>query len=92
MTETFDQELEDRLVRYAAIDSQSDATSPTSPSTEIQFDMLNLLQDELREIGAEDIEITDYGVVLATIPGTAPGPTVGFMAQWTPRRNSMQQM
>lgn len=80
MTDTFDQELEDRLVRYAAIDSQSDATSATSPSTEIQFDVLNLLQEELREIGAEEIEITDYGVVLATIPGTAPGPTVGFMA------------
>ena len=80
MPNSFDQELEDRLVRYAAIDSQSDADSATSPSTEIQFDMLRLLEQELAEIGAQDVELTDYGVVLATIPGTASGPAIGFLA------------
>ncbi|UWQ44473.1 peptidase T [Leisingera aquaemixtae] len=80
MTRNFDQELEDRLVRYAAIDSQSDETSAATPSTEIQFDMLNLLVAELQEIGAEDVTLTDYGVVLATVPATAPGPAIGFLA------------
>ncbi|WP_171167258.1 peptidase T [Ruegeria sp. HKCCA0370] len=80
MQSRFDQELEDRLVRYAAIDSQSDETSPTTPSTQIQFDMLNLLRDELIQIGAQDVEMTGDSVVVATIPGTAPGPTVGFLA------------
>lgn len=89
MTQTFqdtkfDAELQDRLVRYAAIDSQSDADSPTRPSTEVQFDMLNLLKDELNAMGAQDVTLTDYGVVLATIPATsAPSsevPTVGFLA------------
>ncbi len=37
MKTQFDQALQDRLVRYAAIDSQSDETSPSSPSTAIQF-------------------------------------------------------
>lgn len=80
MSNPFDQELEDRLVRYAAIDSQSDEDSPTAPSTDIQFDMLRLLTQELTDIGAQDVELTDYGVVLATIPATAPGPTIGFVA------------
>ena len=80
MQSRFDQELEDRLVRYAAIDSQSDETSPTTPSTQIQFDMLNLLRDELIQIGAQDVEMTGDSVVVATIPGTASGPTVGFLA------------
>jgi len=80
MSRKFDQELQDRLVRYAAIDSQSDENSSTTPSTDCQFDMLNLLVDELRDIGAADVQLTDYGVVLATIPGTKPGPTVGFLA------------
>lgn len=80
MQADFNQELEDRLVRYAAIDSQSDADSPTAPSTERQFDMLRVLQTELQDMGAKDVELTDYGVVLATIPGTAPGPVVGFLA------------
>jgi tripeptide aminopeptidase len=80
MTRKFDQELEDRLMRYAAIDSQSDETSPSTPSTPIQFDMLKLLQQELTEIGAQDVEMTGDSVIVATIPGTAEGPTVGFLA------------
>ena len=80
MQKPFDTELETRLVRYAAIDSQSDADSPTAPSTDIQFDMLRLLQSELTEIGAEDVQLTEYGAVLATIPATADGPTIGLLA------------
>ncbi|WP_171128071.1 MULTISPECIES: peptidase T [unclassified Ruegeria] len=80
MKSRFDQELETRLVRYAAIDSQSDETSASTPSTDIQFNMLNLLRDELKEIGAQDVEMTGDSVVVATIPGTAEGPTVGFLA------------
>jgi tripeptide aminopeptidase len=73
-------ELETRLTRYCAIDSQSDATSKTAPSTPIQLDMARLLVQELTEIGAADITLTDYGTVLATLPATAPGPTIGFLA------------
>ncbi|MGR3320533.1 MAG: peptidase T [Pseudooceanicola sp.] len=80
MTTDFCRELEERLVRYAAIDSQSDADSPSQPSTEIQLDMQRLLVKELEEIGAKDVELTDYGVVLATIPGNVEGPTVGLLA------------
>ena len=76
----FDAELESRLVRYAAIDSQSDEVSTTTPSTPQQWDMLHLLARELAEIGAADIRVTDYGAVLATIPGTATGPTIAFLA------------
>ena len=50
MDNTFDEELEDRFLRYAAIDSQSDENSLSSPSTKIQFDMLDLLKKELMEL------------------------------------------
>ncbi|OYU39587.1 MAG: peptidase T [Pseudorhodobacter sp. PARRP1] len=76
----FHPELESRLIRYAALDSQSNDDSTTSPSTEIQFGILRLLEAELREIGATDVTLTPYGTVLATIPGTAPGPTIGLLA------------
>lgn len=76
----FDPELQDRLVRYAAIDSQSDMDSPSQPSTAIQLDVQKVLQAELQEMGAQDVTLTDYGAVLATIPGTVEGPTVGFLA------------
>jgi tripeptide aminopeptidase len=76
----FDSELEARLCRYAAIDSQSDIDVAATPSTAIQHEMLDLMVQELQEIGAADVVKTDYGTVLATIPGNAPGPTVGFLA------------
>lgn len=73
-------ELCARLTRYCAIDSQSDADSASAPSTAIQLNVARLLVEELTAIGAQDVQLTDYGVVLATLPGTAPGPTVGFLA------------
>ena len=69
-------------MRYARIDTQADEASPTTPSTSKQFDLLNLLVDELKEIGAQDVRLTDYGAVLATIPATVERktPTVAFLA------------
>ncbi len=81
MRTEFDSETEDRLCRYAAIDSQSDEGSPSQPSTAIQLDMSRLLVAELAAIGARDVRLTDYGVVLATIPATTPdAPVIGFLA------------
>lgn len=78
----FDRELEERLVRYVQIDTTADEAATTSPSTAIQYDLLHLLVEELRAIGAQDVRLTDYGAVLATIPATVQGevPTVAFLA------------
>jgi tripeptide aminopeptidase len=76
----FHEELKTRLVRYCAIDSQADMDSPSGPSTACQHDMLDLMVSELTEMGAQDVTKTPYGTVIATIPGTAPGPTIGFLA------------
>ena len=77
----FDRALESRLMAYCAIDSQSDETSPSQPSTEIQLDMQRHLVAELERIGAADIELTSYGAVLATVPATdAAAPSIGFCA------------
>lgn len=76
----FNAELKARLVRYCAVDSQSDMDSPSAPSTECQHAMLDLMVDELTEIGAVEVTKTNYGTVIATIPGTVAGPTIGFLA------------
>jgi tripeptide aminopeptidase len=82
MTPDFDRALEDRLIRYAAVDTQSDETSPTHPSTACQLDLQRMLVEELTAIGAQDVRLTDYGAVLATIPGTAGEslPIMGLLA------------
>ena len=77
----FDRALEARLVAYCTIDSQSDETSASQPSTAIQMDMQHHLVAELERIGAQDVTLTPYGAVLATVPATAPdAPTIGFCA------------
>lgn len=75
-------ELEERLLRYVQIDTTSDEHSPTSPSTVRQYDLLNLLVEEMKAVGLGDVELTDYGAVLGTIPATVGGQraTVGFLA------------
>lgn len=77
---TFDHELEERLVRYAAVDTQSDERSPSQPSSAIQLDLQRMLMAELQAIGAADVRLTDYGAVLASVPGTVEGPVIGLLA------------
>jgi len=78
MSSIFLNELEERFLRYVKIDTTADPTSSTSPSTQIQFDLLNLLADELKEIGVQEVSLTPYGAVLASIPATVDGevPTI----------------
>ncbi|ETD03227.1 peptidase T [Rhodobacter capsulatus] len=79
MTE-FCPRLEERLCRYAAVDTQSDEESPSSPSTAIQLNLARMLAEELTRIGAAEVTVTDYGAVLATVPATAEGPVIGMLA------------
>src|SRR4051794_18341638 len=67
----------DRFLRYVQVDTQADHFSETRPSTQRQFDLLNMLRDELEGLGLKDAEVTGR-YVFATLPGT--GPTVGLLA------------
>jgi tripeptide aminopeptidase len=66
----FTHTVTERFLRYVAIDTQSDADSPTCPSTEKQKDLGALLAKELREIGLADAHMDEHGYVYATIPAT----------------------
>jgi tripeptide aminopeptidase len=73
---------EQRLVRYVEVDTESDADSPTVPSTERQLDLLRMLKDELEGLGASDVQLTDSAFVIGTVPATVQGnvPRVAFLA------------
>lgn len=92
MPTPFDAALEERMVRYAAIDSQSDEESTTVPSTACQFDMLHELERELHAMGAADIVLTENGFLMATVPATVANevPVVAFLAHvdTTPQYNA----
>ena len=64
----FKHNVTERFLRYVVIDTQSDATSPTCPSTEKQKDLGRLLASELQAIGLADAHLDAHGYVYATIP------------------------
>ncbi|MEB6291120.1 peptidase T [Staphylococcus xylosus] len=75
------QDIIERLTRYVTIDTQSDPESNTTPSTEKQWDLLNLLIDELTDFGLET-DIDEQGYLFATLESNVDAdlPTVGFLA------------
>ena len=72
----------ERFLKYVQIDTQSDETSKTYPSTKKQFDLANLLEEELNELGLKDVEVDKYGYVTATLPSNFEKevPVIGFLA------------
>ena len=70
----------DRFLRYVRIDTQAAYGSETYPSTAKQLELSRLLADELRELGASDVELTEHGYVFATVPGDPDAPVVGLIA------------
>lgn len=76
------QQILDRFLRYIAIDTQSDESSTTFPSTSKQFDLLKLLRDELSAFGLKDVVLDEFGYVMATLPSNSAKrvPAIGFIA------------
>jgi len=72
----------DKFLRYVVIDTQSKEDSESYPSTAKQFDLLNLLVKELKDLGVPKVSIDEYGYVMATIPSNVPKnvPPIGFIA------------
>lgn len=80
MTEPLVSQLTQRFYRYLAVSSQSDAKSTTLPSTPSQHAMAELLAEELRELGLQDVVIDQHATVTAVKPGNRPNaPRIGFI-------------
>jgi len=72
-----------RFLRYVQVDTQSDETSKTFPSTSGQLVLLEMQKQELSELRAADVQMTRHGYVVASIPANtrkARVPTVAFLA------------
>src|SRR5215207_6176875 len=74
----------DRFLRYVKIDTQSQEDQTTTPSTRKQLNLANLLAKELTALGAQNVRVSEFGIVYATLPGNLPDnskvPVVGFIA------------
>ena len=75
-------DITERLIKYISFDTQSADGQEEIPSTKKQFDLARLLADELREMGAQDVTVTDNCYVYAAIPSTSSrdAKTLGFIS------------
>ena len=78
------QHIIDRFVSYVTIDTESDASSLTTPSTLKQWDLANKLVEELKMIGMDDVTIDENAYIMATLPSnvTHKVPTIGFVSHF----------
>ena len=72
----------DRFIKYCAVPSQSNPlTAEKVPSTPEQFDIANVIAQDLRELGAEDVAVDEHAYVTAHWPaseGCEDLPCLGF--------------
>ncbi|XMB26608.1 peptidase T [Paenibacillus sp. BR2-3] len=76
------QEVMNRFISYAKIDTQSNEDSETCPSTPGQLVLARKLVEELQEIGMQEVSMDKNGYVMATLPGNSDKeiPVIGFLA------------
>lgn len=78
-----EKKLLERFIRYVKIETTSSSDSRTSPSTSCQWDLLKMLEQELSQIGAEDVNLDENGYLIARIPASAgyeKAPVIGFLS------------
>ena len=74
-------ELVDRLFRYIAVESQSNAASTHLPSSPGQLELAEMLAQELRDLGVDDVVRDEHAIVTGLRRGNSPGtPRIGFVA------------
>ncbi|KMY55773.1 peptidase T [Bacillus sp. FJAT-27231] len=75
-------EIIDRFTSYVKIDTQSNESSDTTPSTPGQWTLLHLLEEELKQIGMQEVTLDENGYLMATLPANTDKdvPVIGFLA------------
>jgi len=78
------QHLINRFVSYVTVDTESDPTSESTPSTAKQWDLANALVEELKSIGMEEVSIDENAYIMATLPSNSAKklPIIGFISHF----------
>ncbi|RZP14774.1 MAG: peptidase T [Flavobacteriales bacterium] len=76
--------LINRFVSYVTVDTESDPTSKSTPSTEKQWDLANALVEELKSIGMQEVSIDENAYIMATLPSNSEKklPVIGFISHF----------
>lgn len=73
----------ERFLNYVKIHTTSDENSNTTPSTRRQFNLAEILAEEMKKLGVKDVRVDEncyvYGAIPAT-PGYEDKPAIGLIA------------
>ena len=71
-----------RFLRYVAVDTQSNEESLSQPSTNKQFNLLQMLSEELKAMGVPEVSLDRNGYLMASIPSNQDRkvPALGLIA------------
>ena len=74
--------LYERFKSYVNFETTSDGKATCFPSTAKQLDLARYLVDELKALGLSEVEMTEHGYVLATLPSNTEEalPVIGLIA------------
>ena len=73
----------ERLLHYVKYDTASDGSSETCPSTEKQLVFARVLEQEMKDLGLQNVRLDKNGYLYGTVPGNIEGyngPVLGFIA------------
>ena len=78
------QHLINRFISYVTVDTESDPTSESTPSTAKQWDLANALVEELKSIGMQEVSIDENAYIMATLPSNSAKklPIIGFISHF----------
>ncbi|MGB6269067.1 MAG: peptidase T [Olleya sp.] len=78
------EQITKRFISYVTVDTESDPTSNTTPSTAKQWDLANALVEELKAIGMQDVTIDKHAYIMATLPSNVDHnvPVIGFISHF----------
>jgi len=78
------QRILERFLSYVKIDTESDPNSVTTPSTDKQWKLANILAKELESIGLSEVSIDKNAYVMGTLPSNVKHdvPAIGFISHF----------
>jgi len=76
------EKVQDKFLRYVAVETTSDENGTTHPSSLKELDLSRMLVAELKAMGISDASMDENGYVMATIPSNTDKkvPVLGFIA------------
>lgn len=74
-------QIKERFLRYIQVETTSDESSESCPSTPGQWNLARLLVKEMKDMGIADVRVDENGYVYGTIPAKGKHPErIGLIA------------